>query len=156
MKLSFLVLFVSMVSLSQAPAAIIAEKGAARTVIVVDPNVSITENYAARQLASVLQTITGASFQITTNTESPARAIMVGPGAAAARAFPEFSQMHFGQEELIMRAQGDRILLAGGRPRGTLYAVSRFLQDKCGVRWWTPWASRIPHQSTLQLADMNV
>jgi hypothetical protein len=28
-------------------------------------------------------------------------------------------------------------------PRGTLHAVSRFLELQCGVRWWTPWASRV-------------
>ena len=36
-----------------------------------------------------------------------------------------------------MRTKGNYLLLAGGRPRGTLYAVNRFLQEQCGVRWWT-------------------
>jgi hypothetical protein len=140
----------------QTPAAVIAENGEARTVIVVDPRATATEMFAARQLASSLQQITGASFEIRTNTESPARAIMVGPGAAAAASFPQAPWAQLGEEELMIRTEGDRILLAGGRPRGTLYAVSRFLQDACGVRWWTPWASRIPRQPTLRIADMNV
>lgn len=55
-----------------------------------------------------------------------------------------------------MRTRGDQLLLAGGRPRGTLYAVSRFLQDSCGVRWWTPWASRIPKQPNLRVGDLEV
>lgn len=156
MKSSWLVLFVLVATFRQASSAIIAENGAARTVIIVDPAATPTEHYAAQQLALVLQQITGASFEIMTNTEAPSHAIVVGLGGAAAKAFPEVSDAHFGQEELIMRGQGNRILLAGGRPRGTLYAVSRFLQDQCGVRWWTPWASRVPHQSTLQIADMNV
>jgi hypothetical protein len=156
MKRSCLVLAVLMASLWQAMAAMIAEKGAARTVIVVDPTATATETYAARQLASVLQQITGASFEIRTNTEAPARAIIVGPGAAATASFRETSHAQLGEEELMIRTEGDRVLLAGGRPRGTLYAVSRFLQDACGVRWWTPWASRIPHKPTLRTADINI
>jgi hypothetical protein len=144
------------VLLRQAPAAVIAENGVARTVIVVDPAATTTEKFAARQLASSLQQITGASFEIRTNTQAPARAIIVGSGAAAAASFPQAPLAELGQEELIIRTEGDRLLLAGGRPRGTLYAVSRFLQDACGVRWWTSWASRIPRQPSLRIADQNV
>ncbi len=145
-----------MVLVRPAPAATVAEHGVARTVIVLDPTATATENYAAQQLASVLQQITGASFEIITNAEAPPQAIIVGQGTAAAKAFPEASLAQFGQEELVIRTQGERILLAGGRPRGTLYAVSRFLQDECGVRWWTSWASRIPPSPTLKIADISV
>jgi len=147
---------VLMGSLWQTPAAIIAENGLARTVIVVDPAATATETYAARQLASTLQQITGATFEVRTNMASPARAILVGPGAAAAAAFPEAPLAQLGGEELVIRTEGDRVLLAGGCPRGTLYAVSRFLQDACGVRWWTPWASRIPREPSLRTAGLNV
>jgi hypothetical protein len=47
-------------------------------------------------------------------------------------------------------------LLAGGRPRGTLYAVSRFLQDQGNVRWWTPWASRVPRQPDFKVGTLNL
>jgi hypothetical protein len=150
------VLAVLVALIRQTPAAVIAEKGVARTVIVVDPTATATEAFAAQQLASSLQQITGASFEIRTNTKSPARAIMVGAGAAAAASFPQAPLAQLGEEEFIIRTKGDRILLAGRRPRGTLYAVSHFLQDACGVRWWTPWASRIPHKPSLRIAELNV
>src|SRR5690606_21605830 len=57
---------------------------------------------------------------------------------------------------VVLRSVGDRIVLSGGRLRGSLYAVSRFLQDYCGVRWWTPWASRIPRTPDLQVPELNV
>jgi hypothetical protein len=155
MKSIFLGLAFLMVSLGEAWAAVIAEKGVARTVIVVDPAATATEWYAARQLASTLAQITGASFEIRTNTESPPSAIIIGPGAAARASFPEIPLAQLAGEEMVVRTSGERVLLAGGRPRGTLYAVSRFLQDSCGVRWWTPWASRIPHNPSLRTADLN-
>src|SRR5271154_1283411 len=108
MKSVCLVLTVLMVSMGPAPAATIAEHGGARTVIAIDPAATAPEIYAAQQLASSLQEITGAVFEIRTNTESPAHAIIVGPGAAAA-SFQGMPSTPLGGEELIIRAEGDRI-----------------------------------------------
>lgn len=134
----------------------IARHGKPEMVIVVDPSATATELYAAHELATNLQQITGATFQVQTNTKAPKRAIIVGPGTAARTIFKDVPFDQLGNEELVIRTQGGRLLLAGGRPRGTLYAVSRFLQEQCGVRWWTPWASTIPKQSTLKLSDLNI
>ncbi len=134
----------------------LAKTGHAKCVIVVDPAAAAPERNAAHELASTLQQITGASFEIRTNTKAPAHAILVGPGEAARGVFPGVPWDALGAEELVIRTKGDRLLLAGGRPRGTLYAVSRFLQQPCGVRWWTPWASRVPSQSTLRVGDLDL
>lgn len=134
----------------------IAKNGKARVVIVVDPSATATEFYAARELAANLQQITGASFEIQTNTRAPKRAILVGPGTAARAVFKDVPFDKLGNEELVMRARGGRLLLAGGRPRGTLYAASRFLQEQCGVRWWTPWAGTIPKQPVLKVGSLNI
>src|SRR5665213_297296 len=151
-----LVLAIVTMSIGRISAAVISEEGRARTVIVVDPAATATERYAAGQLASTLQQITGAAFEIRTNTDSPARSIIVGQGSAARKRFGETPFAQLGGEELIIRTKGNRILLAGGQPRGTLYAVSRFLQDACGVRWWTGWASRIPQTRSLRIPKMNI
>ncbi|MGH8023291.1 MAG: alpha-glucuronidase family glycosyl hydrolase, partial [Limisphaerales bacterium] len=137
-------------------AIVIATHGRAEMVIVVDPAATPTETFAARELAATLRQITGADFEIQTNTTAPARAIVVGTGAAARGLFPDVPFDQLGGEELVMRAQDGRLLLSGGRPRGTLYAVSRFLQEQCGVRWWTPWATSIPRRSTLRIGALNV
>jgi hypothetical protein len=134
---------------------LLASKGAARHVIVVDPAATAPEQTAARELAATLRQITGAEFLVQTNTKAPTRAILVGPGAAARKAFIDLPFDGLDAEELIIKTKGNRLLLAGGRPRGTLYAVSRFLQQQCGVRWWTPWASRFPKQPTLRLGDLE-
>lgn len=142
---------------ANAPAELLlAEKGEAKCVVLVDPAATAPERNAASELAATLRQITGTEFVIRTNGEAPDRAILVGPGAAARRVFAEVPFDGLGAEELIIKAKDNRLLLAGGRPRGTLYAVSRFLQDQCGVRWWTPWASRIPKQPTLRLGEINV
>lgn len=135
---------------------LLARNSRANCVIVIDPAATAPEQTVARELAATLRQITGAEFVVQTNTKAPTRAILVGPGEAARKAFVEVPFDGLGDEELVIQTRGNRLLLAGGRPRGTLYAVSRFLQDQCGVRWWTPWASRIPKQATLRIGELNV
>jgi hypothetical protein len=135
----------------------IADNGTARVTIIVGENATPPETLAAQELASCLQKITGTAFVIHTNANAPDRAIIVGQGTAARKCFPDVPIDKLESEEFIIRTEGQRLLLVGGRPRGTLYAVSRFLQEQCGVRWWTPWASRIPHEPSLQVANhMNI
>ena len=54
-----------------------------------------------------------------------------------------------GHGAVLLRAAGT----AGGRPRGTLYAVHRFLETVLGIRWWTPWATDVPKRADLQVGD---
>ncbi|MGI8604441.1 MAG: DUF4838 domain-containing protein [Verrucomicrobiales bacterium] len=135
---------------------LLADAGRTEFVIVIDPAATAPELTAAAQLASTFKQITGAEFPVQTNTTAPARAILVGQGEAARRVFDGVPFDSFATEEVIIRTKGDHLLLAGGRPSGTLYAVSRFLQQQCGVRWWTPWASRIPKQPTLRVGALDV
>lgn len=135
---------------------LLARNSKANCVIVIDPAATAPEQTAARELAAMLRQISGAEFVIQTNTKAPARAILVGRGEAAQKAFLEVPFDGIGDEELVIKTKGNRLLLAGGRPRGTLYAVSRFLQSQCGVRWWTPWASKVPKQPALRIGDLDL
>ena len=131
--------------------------GKASAPVILQPGATPAEVWAARDLTNALWRITGAPFELREGlTKAPGRAILVGRGPAASAVFPEVAFDQFGDEEILIRTKGNRLLLAGGRPRGTLYAVSRFLQDTCGVRWWTPWASDMPTNPRLQLPDLNV
>ena len=140
-----------------APAFTIAEGGRASCLLVLDAAASAPEKHAVKELAQTLKQITGAEFAIAeSGLQPPAAAILVGPGAAARALFPEIPFDQLGAEETVIKTKGTHLLLAGGRPRGTLYAVNRFLQDQCQVRWWTSWASRIPQASTLRVGDLDM
>lgn len=142
--------------LVSANAMTLANHGKAAAVIVIDPAASAAENFAARELSSNLNQITGATFEIRANTTAPRHAIIVGQGQAAEKYFHDIPYDKLGGEEWVIRTKGERLLLSGGRQRGTVYAISRFLQDQCGARWWTPWASRIPKQNTLRVGKLDV
>lgn len=134
----------------------LARSGRAETVIVCSPGATAPELNAARELAWHLTRITGAPFECRTNvTRAPRRAVIVGPGALATKYFGDANLAELGPEEFVQRTRGQRLLLAGGRPRGTLYAVYHFLQEQCGVRWWTPWATNLPQRATLSVPELN-
>lgn len=131
----------------------VARKGQAQARIVLAADATETERTAARELAFFLHIVTGAEFQIAPD---PGRAggsrIFVGSeaGKAADSGFPS----GMGAEEVYLATKGNDLYLAGGGPRGTLYAVYTFLEDVVGCRWWTRTASSMPHRPTLTVGSL--
>jgi hypothetical protein len=135
----------------------IAKDAKPQCVLVQQFGATAAEKAAVTELATTFRTITEAEFKVLTEPKGISeRAIIVGPGPLAVKYFPEVDLSRLGPEEFVMRAKGEKLLLAGGRPRGTLYAVSRFLIEQCGVRWWTPWAPNMPLQRTLLVSELDV
>ena len=136
----------------------IAKGGKAKCVIVQQPGATLVESNAVRELAETLEKITGATFAVqqAKGNQAPKGAIVVGVGSAARALFPEIALDKLGSEEIVMKVKGGRLLLAGGGPRGASYAVYRFLQEQCGVRWWAPWATSIPARRSLSVPNLDV
>ncbi len=134
----------------------IAKNGRVDCLIILQEGATDVETNAVKELVHSLREITGSKFILNETVRDSDRVIIVGPGALAEKYFPEIDLAKFGPEELVMKVKGNKLLLAGGRPRGTMYAVNRFLQEQCGVRWWTPWATNIPHQATLKVGDLDM
>ncbi|MHC4693013.1 MAG: DUF4838 domain-containing protein [Planctomycetota bacterium] len=147
----FLCLFAAV----QADALTIAEDGVAKAVIIVAPDSSEPEKHAAAELAEFLKQITGAKFEIANGFVPGKSRIFVGP-AGTMPANPEFSTKGLSSDGIIIRTVGPDLILAGGHPRGTLYAVYTFLEDHVGCRWWSSKVSDIPKKATLKVDKLNV
>lgn len=95
------------------------------------------EQTAATELRQYLSRICGEWFAIVGegSFEGGRPAIYVGATGFARRNGVQPARL--GSEEFVIRRTGDDLILCGGRPRGTFYAVAQFLQDHCGVRWLT-------------------
>ncbi len=131
------------------------EDGQARATIVIAAEAPVPEQHAARELAHFLTEVTGAQFQVADGEGSAGARICVG--AQAARLIePTFSVAGLGAEGIVIKTVRDDLILAGGRPRGTLYAVYTFLEDHLGCRWWSSTESTIPHKPTITLGDIDV
>jgi len=147
-----------MLSSSPAQPITLAERGRAKMPILLQAGATTTEQHAAEELRIHLQQITGASFEIREADPKtlPPAAIIIGQGEVTKQLLPDIDWNTLGSEQVLMRTQGRYLLLTGGRPRGTLYAVYRFLHTYCSVRWWTPWASSILRRRTLRIPPLNV
>ncbi|MCS6922990.1 MAG: DUF4838 domain-containing protein [Fimbriimonadales bacterium] len=131
-------------------------KGRALTPIVVQHGATETERHAAEELRAHLERITSTPFALIVADSLPPRAVVVGQGALAERLRPDIRWDALGEEEMIVSCRDGYLLLAGGRPRGTLYAVYRFLATQLGVRWWTPWAQHIPRKRDLSIPTLEL
>jgi len=129
-------------------------------VIIVASDASAAEKNAASELAFYLNKITGAEFEITTPDQAKGRqAIAVGPGAAKSMAAGlTLGKSKLGDDGIVIKTVPSGLILTGaeGSKRGTLYAVYTFLEDTCGVRWWTSKDSYIPSKPNLTIRNQDI
>lgn len=126
---------------------VFANDGDNKAVVIVDADAPEPVQYAARELTSFLQQITGQQFEIVNKAVEGKAGIYVGPAAAKSR-LPDLPLQTLKTDGIIIKTDGDDLILAGDPPRGTLYAVYTFLED-LGCRWWSSDASTIPKQSEI-------
>ncbi len=134
----------------------LSENGRSDYVVVVSPQAIAAERHAAEELALWLGKVTGAEFPVQESSSvAPERALVVGPDLAAVAA-PDLDLAGLSPDGIVVQTRGERIIFAGDRPRGTLYAVYRFLEDTVGIRWWTPSATHVPSTPTLTVPEQHV
>jgi hypothetical protein len=133
----------------------IAHRGRALARVVVAPDATETERFAAGELSLFLRIVTGAEFPVREDASPDGANLLVGPGAAR-RAGHDTNAPGLLPEELVVRTAGRDLILAGGSPRATLYAVYTFLEDVAGCRWWTSTASRMPRRPSLSVGSLSI
>ena len=139
----------------QAASRVLFDKGHSDYIIRLCAEPTPAERHAAEELQRFLKEIAGAELPIREAGVLSERAILVGRDAEAERLVPGVDWVKLGDEGLVVRTSGPHLLLAGGRPRGTLYAVYSFLEDDLGCRWFAPDCSRIPKRPRLVVHDLN-
>jgi hypothetical protein len=120
--------------------------------IVIAQDAIASEKYAAEELQRHVALATGQQLPIVTATDRADRHVYVGAGDAMRASKLGFSVEGFGPEDLRIVIRDDAMVLAGGRPRGTLYAVYAFLEDFYGVRFLTADHTHVPKANSPHLA----
>lgn len=118
--------------------------GIAHAVIVLPEHPQPAETTAAAELAKHLELLTGVRM-LTINATEYASGPMVAVGVNI-RLPDSLRRERFGMladDEILICSSGDVLLLAGGSPRGTLYAVYEWLHQ-LGVRFYSPSYTKIP------------
>jgi hypothetical protein len=134
----------------------LADKEASTYQIVISTNAIPSERYAAEELQQYLQKITHAKLPIVTDAERVnSREILLGDNAHLRKLKSKLDCDQLGEESFVLRTERDRLIIAGGKPRGTLYGVYSFLEEKLGVRWFTPEVESVPQTNRLVLPALN-
>jgi hypothetical protein len=134
----------------------IAEKGKSRYRIVVPENAIPSERYAAEELQRFLEKMSGAKLPIVTDAGKPAsREILLGDNAHSGKLRAKIDFAKLGPDGFVLREDRRRLIIAGGRPRGTLNGVYTLLEEKLGVRWFTPELESVPKLERVRLPNLN-
>ena len=124
-------------------------------VIVLPPDAIPAERTAAQELQAFLEQVSGEKPPIAERADA-GPAIHIGQSPEAARALGVSDWKQLKPDEIILKTVGNRLYLAGDRPRGSLYAVYELLERAYGVRFWSPAATRVPRASLQQLPRIDL
>lgn len=138
------------------PERLLADAGRSDWRIVIAADAPPATRYAAEELQTFFEKITGARLPIAADRESPReREILVGRSRRLDELRPPVDFDGLGCEGYELRTQGQKLIVAGGEPRGTLYGVYGLLEDTWGCRWFTPEVEHVPRIARLPLPALN-
>ncbi len=121
------------------------EDGGSRYTIVLPEQPSAPEETAARELRMFLAQATGVTLPVALGT-APGPAIRVGGAYPGERPAPD---------AVVIKTDGEELILAGEGKRGTLYAVYAFLERYAGIRFWAPGETEVPSLPVLEIPAVD-
>ena len=140
-----------------APAGVLVVGGRPAATIVMPAEPSAEMRFAAKQLQTYVEKMTGALLPIGTPGQQIAgnRVVLGQPDRAKAAgvAVPD----DLGDEGYLITSAGRDLFVVGGSDRGTLYGVCGLLEDHLGVCWYVPGDSLgeyIPKKADIVLKDL--
>ena len=142
-------------SLTTSAAMTIAKEGQAQCLVVHGNDQTAAEKFALKELVGHLEKMTGAKFKAVSEAEAgaAASAIYLGRTDFARKAGVDFNSL--GDEEWLAKTAGDNLILAGGGPRGSLYAVYDFLENQGGCLWMDEHNEFIPSLREFKVAALD-
>ncbi len=125
--------------------------------IVVPADAIPSERHAAEELQHYLEVMSGVRLPIVTDAETPqSREFLLGDNAHLRRLKRQIDWAKLGAEGFVLRTDGRRVIIAGGRPRGTLYGVYSLLEEQLGLRWFTPELEVVPRMQRVRLPKLDL
>ena len=127
-------------------------------VIVRGENCGASELNAAQTLQNYINQICGVTIPIVTDsTPAQAKEIIVGKTNRENGGGYTVDRTALGDEGLMIKTIGEKLIIAGGEKRGTLYGVYTFLEEVLNCHWYTSTLIVIPHMDDLKIpVDINI
>jgi len=128
-----------------APRITLAEDGVSGYVIVAGKDACFAERTAAAELAKYLKMISGADIRVTTDETAPAaKEIVIGKTNREDGGAYTVDRNFLGDDGFVIKVAGEKLVIAGGEKRGTLYGVYTFLEEFLGCRWYSKQFEIVP------------
>lgn len=120
-------------------------------VIVISENASAMEKNSAQKLNQYFEEMSGLSLEIVTDdTAESSKEIVIGKTNREGTAFT-IDRTSLGDDGVVIKTAGEKIILSGAEKRGTIYAVYTFLEEYFGCRWFTYDLQVIPEKDSLTI-----
>ena len=147
------ILALSLLTLKVEAADVLFSYGRTLYQIVLSQNASETEQTAATELKNYLEQISGAHF--TLSSTPGRRNIYVGfdKKFSVYRGIDPYDD---GSDGFSIKKINHDLVIYGGRERGTMYGVFRFLQEYFDVQWYTPECTKVPARKKFYLRDIGL
>ncbi len=134
---------------------LIDEKRAIAT-LVLGAGAGPVERHAAEELQTHLEQIAGTRLPVADASPRDEPAVLLGRTPEVERLLGDFDWSALKEDGIVVRTVGDRLVLAGATPRGTLYAVYELLENVLGCRWLTKSSSVIPKRLQLTIEPLDI
>ena len=132
-------------------------QGSSDYTIVIPDDAIQAERTAARELVHHIKQISGAELPIASESQFDGSAgILLGANRHQKELGIEPDWQQLGKEGYLLRVVARNLIIAGGRPRGTLYGVYALLEDQLGCRWFAPDTTFIPKRDTIELPALDL
>ena len=129
----------------------IIENGLSDYIIIKGVNASPSENNAANILQSYLEQISGVRLSAANDeTNETNHEIIVGKTNREGKNY-FIDRNKLGENGLIVRTVGEKLVIAGSELRGTLYGVYTFLEEILGCHWYTSSLIVIPESEKVEI-----
>lgn len=114
------------------------------------------ERFAAGEFCRYVEAITGVSLPLKDDSKpQTGPEVLIGYTNRKDMAYDKVGPHQQGGEDFILKAGTGNVVIAGGRPRGTLYGVYTLLEEYFGCRWFAPDVTHIPKKSELILPEIS-
>jgi hypothetical protein len=137
------------------PPLILTMNGGTEYQIVVSHEASEFDLQAASELQGYIEKSSGIIIPIVTDEAPPKTAeIFVGRSRRLADLSLNIPFEELGDDGFVLKTAGQKLIIAGGREKGTLYGVYTFLEDYLGCRKYSKEVTLVPRQPTIKVGPI--
>ncbi|MEM3648819.1 MAG: DUF4838 domain-containing protein [Thermoproteota archaeon] len=135
---------------------VLADEGKSPYRIIIPVDAIPSEHYAAEELQKYFERISSVKLPIATDDQPMAsHEIMLGDNKHLHSLGLQVDLSKLGSEGFLLKTFNNHLVIVGGRPRGTLYGVYALLEEKLGVRWFTPEVEHVPSMTRVEIPFLD-